>query len=40
MIELPQFFWRQFDELGVGIVMGLPMTEEGLANAFVDCVDR
>ena len=40
MIELPQFLRRQFDELGVGIVVGLPVTEEGLANALVDCVDR
>ena len=39
-VELPQLFRRHFDELGIGIVMGLPVSQEGLANALVDGVDR
>ena len=39
-VELPQFFRRHLDQLGVGVVVGLPVPQEGLANALVDGVDR
>ena len=39
VVELSQLIWRKFDELGVGVVVSLPVTEKGLANALVDCTD-
>ena len=39
-VELPQLFRRHLDQLGIGVVVGLPVPEERVANALVDCVDR
>ena len=39
-VELSQFFRRHLDQLGIGVVVGLPVPEERVANALVDCVDR
>ena len=38
-VELPQLFGRHLDQLGVGVVVGLPVPQEGLTHALVDCVD-
>ena len=39
-VELPQLFRRHLDQLGIGVVVGLPVPQERVANALVDCVDR
>ena len=39
-VELPQLFRRHLDQLGIGVVVGLPVPEECVANALVDCADR
>ena len=39
-VELPQLFGRHLDQIGIGVVVGLPVPEERVANALVDCVDR
>ena len=38
-VELPQLFRRHLDQLGVGVVVGLSVPQEGLTHALVDCVD-
>ena len=39
-VELPQLFRRHLDQLGVGVVVGLPAPKERVAYALMDCVDR
>lgn len=39
-VELSQLFRRHLDQLWVGVVVGLPVPEERVANALVDSVDR
>ena len=39
-VELPQLFRCHLDQLGLGVVVGLPVQEERVANALVDYVDR
>ena len=39
-VELPKLLGRHLDQLGIGVVVGLPVPEERVANALVDCVDR
>lgn len=39
-VELPQCFRRPLGQLGVGVVVGLSVPQEGLADALVGGVDR
>ena len=39
-VELPQLFRRHLDQLGIGVVVGLPVPQKRMADALVDGVDR